>query len=410
MHKTAIASLALVLTACNLGPGTTGDTGDTTDPTAGGTSIADIQTGVVADGETATLKGVLVSSGPTWEDDGFFVQTPGGGENGGIFVYMPSGVPLYQLGDELTVTGTVTEFYDWTEFTVDSETAIEVTGSGTLTVDAIDLATVGDLEVWESSLVSIGSSTISSGPDNYGDFELESGLVLDNLLYSVEADVGATFTNVTGPLFWSYDFWRIAPRDADDLEGYEEGEGPEAVTIADIQNGTATGSVKIENAYVTSPTYSYEDEVKGFWIADASGAWNGVYVYEPGFADTVEVGATIASIEGQVDEYYDLTELKNVTVEWGGGTTTVESTVLTEAPADWEQYEGVLVTLENIQAVAAADYGEYTTTWDGLNMDDLFFTVEPTTGVDLYVTGIVNYSYSEWKICPRTESDIGIAD
>ncbi|MCP4809476.1 MAG: hypothetical protein GY913_17350 [Proteobacteria bacterium] len=408
MHKTAIASLALMLTACNLGPATsTTDSGDST-VNGGGTSIADIQTGVVADGETATLKGVLVSSPATWEDDGFFVQTPGGGENGGIFIYMPAGAPLLEMGDEITVTGSVSEFYEWTEFAVDSETSIQVTGTGTLTVDAVDLSTVGDLEVWESGLISVGASTVAAGPDNYGDFNLESGLVLDNLIHSTESEVGATYTDIAGQLFWSYDAWRIAPRFEDDLSGYSGGEPPSAVTISEIQNGDATGTVIVENAYVTSPLFIYDSEVKGFWIADDSGAWNGVYVYAPDHAE-VEVGQTITTLTAAVDEYYDLTELKNAEITWGDGTVEALTTNLSEAPADWEAYEGVLVTVE-ATVTGEGDYGEWIIDWDGITVDDMFYDVTPPTDSPLYITGIVNYSYEEWKLCPRTESDISYQD
>lgn len=410
MHKTAIASLALVLTACNLGPSTNNtDTGDTTGSGPGGASIADIQRGVIADGESATLKGVLVTSPPTWEDDGFFIQTPGGGEYSGIFVYMPSGAPLLQVGDELTVTGSVSEFYDWTEFAVDSETSIQVTGSGSLTVDAVDLSTVGDLEPWESGLISVGASTITAGPDGFGDFNLESGLILDNLIHTTEAEVGATYTDIQGPLYWSYDFWRIAPRSEDDLVGYTPGAGPEPTTIGAVQSGDATGSVVIENAYVTSPLYEWDGEVKGFWIADASGAWNGVYVYEPGYTGTVEVGQVITSIEATVDEYYDLTELKNTTITWGEGTVEAPATQLDEAPEDWEAYEGVLVTVP-ATVTAEGDYGEWIIDWDGITVDDMFYDVTPPTDTPLYITGIVNYSYEEWKLCPRSDSDISFQD
>ena len=403
--------ITLLFVGCNLGPGT-GDDGDDTGNTGngdGGPSIADIQDGTIADGETVTLEGVLVSSPASQEDDGFFVQTPGGGEWSGIFVYMQSGVPYLEPGDEITVTGSVSEFYDWTELSVSDDSAIEVTGSGTLTVDSVDPSSVSDWEPWESGLISIGAATATSGINSYGEIELDNGLKLDNLLYDYAGEAGATWTNVSGALAYSYSEWKLNPRDDGDLEGYVAGTGGgEVVTISQIQDGTvATGStITVENAYVTSPTYSYEDEVKGFWIADATGAWNGIYVYEPGYAETVEVGASIAKIDATVDEYYDLTELKNITVEWGGDSVSVEAEVLEEAPEDWEAYEGVLVTIPGLEVTAEADYGEYETAWDGLNLDDLFYDVTPEVGSTYDATGIVNYSYGAWKLCPRTEADL----
>lgn len=402
--------ITLLFMGCNLGPGTDGgsDTGDTTGPN-GGPSIADIQDGTIADGETATLSGVLVTSSATLEDDGFFIQSPGGGEWSGLFVYMQSGVPFLEPGDEITITGAVTEFYDWTEFSVSDDSAIEVTGSGTLTIDAVDPSAVTDWEPWESGLIATGAATATSGINSYGEIELDNGLKVDNLLYDFEGEAGATWTNVIGPLAYNYSEWKLAPRDAADMEGYTEGSGGgEVVTIAQIQDGTvAIGTtITVENAYATSSTYSYEDEVKGFWIADAAGAWNGVYVYEPGFADEVAVGDTIASIDATVDEYYDLTELKNVSVEWGGDSVAAEAEVLTEAPADWEAYEGVLINISSLEVTAEAEYGEFETAWEGLNLDDLFYDVTPEVGTTYDATGIVNYSYGAWKLCPRTEADL----
>ncbi len=409
--ENAMSLITLLVMGCNLGPG--GGDDDTGEGPGnnndGGPSIADIQDGTIADGETVTLSGVLVSSPASQEDDGFFIQSPGGGEWSGIFVYMQSGVPYLEPGDEITVTGSVSEFYDWTELSVSDDSAIEVTGNGTLTVDSVDVGSVTDFEPWESTLIAIGSATATSGINSYGEIELDNGLKLDNLLFDYSGEAGATWTNVIGPLAYNYSEWKLNPRDAADLEGYVAGSGGgEIVTISDIQDGTvASGStITVENAFVTTPTYSYDGEIKGFWIADAAGAWNGIYVYEPGFSETVTVGATIAKLDATVDEYYDLTELKDVGIEWGGDSVTISAETLASAPADWEAYEGVLVTIEGLEVTAAGEFGEFETSWDGLNIDDLFFTVAPDVGTTYDVTGVINYSYSEWKLCPRTEADI----
>lgn len=402
--------ITLLYMGCNLGPGTgdgtddTGNTGNGSD----GPSIADIQDGTIADGDTVTLNGVLVTSSASQEDDGFFIQSPGGGEWSGIYVYMQSGVPFLSPGDEINITGSVSEFYDWTELSVSDDSAIEVTGTGTLTVDVVDVSSISDFEPYESGLIAIGAQTAASGVNSYGEIELSSGLKLDNMLYDYSGEAGATWTDIIGALAYNYSEWKLNPRSEADMEGYVEGSGGgEVVTIAQIQDGTvATGAtITVENAYVTSPTYSYEDEVKGFWIADGDGAWNGVYVYEPGFAEEVVVGATIARIDATVDEYYDLTELKNISVEWGGDTATVTPEVLTESADDWEALEGVLITLEGAEITAEGDYGEFETSFPGINVDDLFYDVSPEVGASYDITGVVTYSYSEWKLCPRTEAD-----
>ena len=53
---------------------------------------------------------------------------------------------------------------------------------------------------------------------------------------------------------------------------------------------------------------------------------------------------------------------------------------------------------------AEDEYGEVQTSY-GVNIDDLF-TDSPAVGTYTSVTGIVNYSYGEFKICPRTADDV----
>jgi hypothetical protein len=417
MRRMLILSLALGgLVACNLGP-TGEDPDDTNDPNnnnGGGATIADIQQGVYVDEDEVTLKGVLVTSGPTYDAEGFYIQDAGGGEWSGIYVYMPAGLPFLTVGDELTVSGTVSEFYDWTEFSVADDSAIEITGSGSVTVDSIDPASLSDMEPWESCLVSVGAVEVTGNVDGYGEATLDNGLELDNQFFNYEAEAGATFTNVTGPIYYAYEKWRIAPRDEADLEGYEPGPEPEPTTVASLQDGTiATGSaVILENVVVTAPAYEYDGEVKGFWIADDGGsdAYNGVYVYTPGLTDTVEVGMLIEKVEATVDEYYDLTELKDVTLTWGSGTGTVAPAVVSDV-SDWEVYEGVLIQTELTVTSDENEYGEFATD-AGIDLDDLLMDIsgEFNDGVGYYVTGVVTYSFSEWKLLPRTSDDIGYTD
>ncbi len=106
-----LSACALALVACNLTPDiTTGDTGTS----SGAPSIADIQQGVYIDGDDVRLDGVVVTSGITLDGEGFFIQDPGGGEWSGLYIYLAGGSEgLYlAVGDVITITGVVTEFYD----------------------------------------------------------------------------------------------------------------------------------------------------------------------------------------------------------------------------------------------------------------------------------------------------------
>ncbi len=409
MRRLLIASLSLgLMSACNLGPKP--NTDDSVDDTGGGEedgiSISDLQDGTIAEGETVTLTGVVVTSGWDSEAKGFFIQDAGGGEYSGIYVYAPSASDTYlEVGYELTITGQTTEFYDWTEFNVADTSAFEVTGSAAPSVDTVDPATVSDWEVWESCLINIGAATALDNVNGYGEIALDSGLVLDNWFFDYQGEQGATWTGVSGQLIYNFESWKLAPRSEEDLAGYVPGEGPGKVSVGECQDGTVPedSAVSIEGAVVTSPPVIDGDEIKGFFIQDAGGG-SGIYVYAPdASSDDIQVGGVL-DLTGTVVEFYDLTEIKDAQLEWSTSTDTVVATELSSAPSDWEPYEGQLVTLSNIQVTAEADYGEVETDW-GLNIDDLF-TDSPSVGDYSSITAIVNYSFGEFLLCPRDAVDV----
>jgi predicted extracellular nuclease len=413
----------LPLAACGLGPKTVGDdTGDTS-VVVGGATIQQIQSGEIADGEVATLSGVIATSGFSTAGDGFFVQEPGGGEYSGIYVYLAAGAgELYlETGFELNLTGTVTEFYDWTEFSVTSSTAIEVVGTGTVTVDSVDPATVTTWEAWESCLISVGASSVSEGTNSYGEITLSNNMIVDDMFMSIDASSGDTFDDVIGLLGYSYSEWKLFPRDESDLVGYVAGV-VESVTINDIQMGNISGNVEIEQVVVTSPMNASGD---GFFVQEiGGGAYSGMYVYLLSGAQSVtfEVG-DVVSISGSISEYYDLTELTvsdAADISWSSTVeaVTIDALDLTTV-SDWEAWESCMVSITDVTATEAQDYGDATTdvsagtNSDGdamwLKVDNMFFDFESEAGTNwASVTGPVTYSYSDWRIAPRDNADLGL--
>ena len=114
---------------------------------------------------------------------------------------------------------------------------------------------------------------------------------------------------------------------------------------------------------------------EGFWVQDAGGgAWSGLYVYTDRVDGevTVSVG-DVLNITGEVSEYFDLTEISigNINdIEAQGTTADVTSVELSEAPADWEEYEGVLITLADVTIGDGGEYGVYSLNYAGLLIDD----------------------------------------
>ena len=191
-------------------------------------------------------------------------------------------------------------------------------------------------------------------------------------------------------------------------------------SIYDIQIASTAGSG--DDCYSSSydgQTVTVSATVTGaengkYYIKDKDGAWNGVYVYSssqsPAVGDSVEITA-------EVDEYYGLTELKNVsaysTISSGGTVTPTDISTgdLTGGcSATGEQWEGVLVKLTNVTVTAVPDNNNQWYVNDGsgaCQIDDGMFQYTPTSGqtFDLIV-GIVDYGYSEYGVNPRSGDDI----
>ncbi|MDO9548893.1 MAG: hypothetical protein Q7J65_08035, partial [Candidatus Marinimicrobia bacterium] len=190
------------------------------------------------------------------------------------------------------------------------------------------------------------------------------------------------------------------------------------VTIAEIQDTTGTGSdaSKLKGQVVTvagvvsAESYAFVR----YYIQDGTGPWSGIYVYDSNndaaYGDSILITAEVA-------EYYNLTELKNVTsftVLSKGHK--VEPTLVTTGEigtggANAEAYEGVLVKVMNA-AITNPDlgYGEWEID-DGSgacrvdDKADYYFDPAKYDSVRSLV-GVLDYSYSNTKILPRLAYDI----
>jgi len=153
-------------------------------------------------------------------------------------------------------------------------------------------------------------------------------------------------------------------------------------------------------------------QYNGYYIQDGAGAYNGVFVYD--FANTPAIGDNV-TLTAEVDEFNNLTELKNVTVFNTNGTGTVPApTVLSSMAVNDEQYEGVLVRVNGADCTVdttGSGIGEWTIN-DGsgaLIVDDKLHAYGPTQGLSYNVTGVVDYAFSNFKLLPRDGNDIQVA-
>lgn len=150
-------------------------------------AIAEIQgTGTASplQGQLVTTTGVVTAHYPTGGFDGYVLQTPGPdttpGASDAVFIYSAGTVGDVALGDEVTVTGEVGEYFGLTQVTVPSGAAV-VTGGNPASVQAYSgpwPATAGEREAVESMLYQpTGAFTITNtfSTNQYGEVGLAVG-------------------------------------------------------------------------------------------------------------------------------------------------------------------------------------------------------------------------------------------
>jgi len=184
-------------------------------------------------------------------------------------------------------------------------------------------------------------------------------------------------------------------------------EPPVLYTIFQIQYSTTGPSplvgLEVQTSGIVTATNEY-----GYFIQDGSGAWNGIsiynYSYNPQLGDSLIIAGTVA-------EYFDKTELSDISFYevQSVNNDLPEAVILPTGYVDQESYEGVLVKVENAECIDYnATYGEWIVD-DGsgeIMINDLMFAFIPVPGEFYDITGIVDYSYSNFKIEPRGENDV----
>jgi hypothetical protein len=182
-----------------------------------------------------------------------------------------------------------------------------------------------------------------------------------------------------------------------------------AKSIYEIQYTTAaSGDSPYEDSLVETTGVVTATASSGYWIQDSASAWNGVYVYDN--VNTPARGDKI-TVKGKVKEFFDLTEIVNVdtVITVSTGNTLPAGLSLNSTTMSNEMYEGVLAIASNAKCVnPAAGNGEwdFTNTADTGVIDDMMYAFVPTLGTRYDVTGVIQYSFREFKLEPRDSLDV----
>jgi hypothetical protein len=156
---------------------------------------------------------------------------------------------------------------------------------------------------------------------------------------------------------------------------------------------------------------------KGFFIAEAEGAWHGIYAYYPG-GDLPAIGDEV-EVTGTVKEYYGITELsEGVTYSvLSSGNALYGPTIVQTAdipfnnPTVSEEYEDVFVEARDVLVTAGIDTHGIWTFSDGsggsAKADDWGYHLEPDVDEEFaIVRGALVYDFDEYKVQPRDAADV----
>ncbi len=422
------------------GDATTGeeDPGDGDGDPAGGTTIYQIQQGEVGEGMIVSVSGVVVTSPVNVEDGLAFVEEPAGGQYSGISLYMWDEVVMatpLSPGDVVNIVGEYAEFFGMSQIVVKNAGDIEVVGTDAIPgPDLVSAAEVArgnvDAEPWEGVRVQIDDAVIAEPNDGFGQYLLDGDALVGNAFIAdlPPVQVGGSFAAVIGPLHFSFDEFKLQPGSEADLVGYEGPPAPmEDTAIYDIQQGMVPEGqvVKLEGVVASSGlTWSADVDASFFVQEPDGGAFSGIQVF---VADTtglsVEPGDEL-TIVGTYDEFFDMSQIEvadaaGITVLGSGPAPAPEliadpASVATGG-AMAEDYEGVLVRVEDVEVIdanpdAPMEFGEFAVTGD-LRVDDLFFALadwtKPALGT-MYssISGVLVYSFSNFKLEPRDNADL----
>lgn len=183
-------------------------------------------------------------------------------------------------------------------------------------------------------------------------------------------------------------------------------------SINEIQsNNTAGASAWLgELVKVTGVVTAVTTDTKNYYLQSGSGAWNAIYVYNNA-THTYAVGNNL-SIEGTVDEFNGLTQIKTITSTVVNNPTDVvpAAAEISTLDATTENYESVLVKVKKAECMSGSA-GNFTVndgTGNLVAYKGIYGDFTLTIGKFYDITGVMTWynAGSIFEILPRNASDV----
>jgi len=183
-------------------------------------TIYDIQYTTDPSGDSPLAGQMVTTSGIVYavSGAGFFIQDDDATWSG-IQVFGANNQIV--VGDEVTVTGQVVEYYNFTELTISDSTAYTILTSGN-PLYPVALGTIPAIYVedYEGVFVGVQNVTCSNIDLGYGEWEITDGTnlgVVNDLMYAYVPVLDECFDLVQGALTYGFGAYKIEPREAGDI-------------------------------------------------------------------------------------------------------------------------------------------------------------------------------------------------
>jgi len=371
-------------------------------------SIYDIQNTSIPNGDSPYAGQTIETSGIVTGiyASGYFIQN-GNGPWTGVHVFNNSNTPV--IGDSISIVGNVVEYFSLTQIT-SITTFINHSSGNTLPVAEEITSAQSKTEAYEGVLVKVMNAVCTDANSGFGMWKINSGVdssKVHGLFYDYTPILGSEY-NITGVINYSFNEFRVCPRNIDDIEVGNS--NINEVSIYEIQFTSALDGVSplSGQSVATGGIVTAIWPTQGFFIQDGPGAWNGIFVFNtsinPVLGDSISLTANVV-------EFFGVTQLSSVSSSEiiSSNNPLPSAAVITTLAANAEQYEGVLVRVENtICTNTNAGFGMFRVNNGPGDMlvDDDMYAYTPILGAGYNVQGLMWFSFGEYKMLPRFVSDV----
>lgn len=148
-------------------------------------------------------------------DGRYWIQN-GNGPWRGIYVYHQPAAPV-QLGDSVTFSATVVEYFNLTELSFINDFVNVSSGNFFMATNVS--TTQANSEAYEGCLIRVNNANCTTALNNFNEWVVNDGsgpVKIDDFLYLYTPTVGQAY-NVTGILDYGFSEYKMLPRDANDV-------------------------------------------------------------------------------------------------------------------------------------------------------------------------------------------------